>query len=306
MASGGRIAVVIPVFNERESLEALATRLDETLAGLDRPSEVVFVDDGSTDGSLDYLRTLAERPGRRVVALSRNAGQHAAVWAGLSVARGEIVVTLDADLQNPPEEIPSLVRAMEEGGFDLVGSVRRTRRDSPARRANSALVNAATGLLVGARVSDWGCMLRAYRRDVVDRLLASGESPLFIPAQAFRYARNPDGDRGGPRRARRRAVEVPPRRADRAGAPVRGVVPPLPGAGDRGDRRGGGLRRRRSLGLLRPPRRGGPCGWRSFRRLRCGIGVPAVGRAVARRRHTDAPAEGIIRTVFETPARTAP
>jgi len=184
--------VVIPVFNEAENLPALLPRLLPVMDGLGRPYEVIFVDDGSRDLTLSVLRGfVAERPGTvRVLELSRNFGQHPAILAAFQRARGSVVVTLDADLQNPPEEIPRLLAKIDEG-FDVVGGIRRNRQDSWFRRAASRLVNRVTGAITGMRLSDYGCMLRAYGRDVVDEINACEENATFIPALAQSFSRRP-------------------------------------------------------------------------------------------------------------------
>jgi undecaprenyl-phosphate 4-deoxy-4-formamido-L-arabinose transferase len=182
------LSVVIPVFNEEENLPELLDRLTATLVPLGKTYEIVLVNDGSRDGSLAFLRDASARdPHLVVVDFNRNYGQHAAVFAGFESSRGEIVVTLDADLQNPPEEIPKLVAKMEEG-FDVVGSVRVHRRDSLLRRAASRVINRLTVLSTGAQLSDYGCMLRAYRRPVVDLLASSREISTFIPVLADQFA----------------------------------------------------------------------------------------------------------------------
>ncbi len=183
------ISVVVPVYNEEENLPHLLPRLQKAMGSMGRPYEIIFVDDGSRDRSLEILKGFVGSPGVRVVELTRNYGQHPALFSGFSIVRGEIVVTIDADLQNPPEEIPRLVRTMEEGGYEVVGSVRMQRRDSLFRTIPSRLVNAATRRITGVRMSDWGCMLRAYRRDVVNRMVASQEHSTFIPALATLYAK---------------------------------------------------------------------------------------------------------------------
>jgi len=184
--------VVIPVFNEEENLPALLPRLLPVLDGLGRPYEVLFVDDGSRDESLPILRSFVDaHPGRvRVLELSRNFGQHPAILAAFQRARGKVVVTLDADLQNPPEEIPKLLARIDEG-YDVVGGVRLRRRDSWFRRAASRLVNRVTGAITGMRLSDYGCMLRAYSRDVVNEINACEENATFIPALAQSFSRRP-------------------------------------------------------------------------------------------------------------------
>jgi undecaprenyl-phosphate 4-deoxy-4-formamido-L-arabinose transferase len=188
-----RVSAVVPVFNEAPNLPELNDRLTRALEGVGRGWEIIYVDDGSTDNSLELLLGFAAREPRvRVVEFNRNYGQHAAVFAGLATSRGDIVVTLDADLQNPPEEIPRLVAKMDEG-FDVVGTRRRGRRDPLFRRMASRLVNWITRKSAGSRASamtDYGCMLRAYRRGVVEQLGRCREISSFIPVLAMLYARN--------------------------------------------------------------------------------------------------------------------
>lgn len=186
------ISVVIPVYNEQENLPALLPRLLPVLDGLGRPYEVLFVDDGSRDGSLSILRSFVDaHPGKiRALELSRNFGQHPAILAAFQRARGRVVVTLDADLQNPPEEIPKLLARIDEG-YDVVGGIRRQRKDSWFRRAASRLVNRVTGAITGMRLSDYGCMMRAYSRDVVNEINACEENATFIPALAQSFSRRP-------------------------------------------------------------------------------------------------------------------
>ena len=182
------LSIVIPVFNEAQSLVALHQRLARTLEKIGRPHEIIFVDDGSRDESADVLRTLRERDAAvRVIRFNRNYGQHAALLAGMERARGEIIVTLDGDLQNPPEEIPRLLAALE-GGADVVGGRRLSRRDAWGRRAASWLVNHATSAAIGVRLRDYGCMLRAYRRSVIDRILAFRGTRRYIPVLAAAFA----------------------------------------------------------------------------------------------------------------------
>jgi len=182
--------VVIPVFNEEDNLAALIGRLQPVLRSLGRPYEIVMIDDGSRDGSLAILKDLVrENPELRVVELTRNYGQHAAIMAGFSIVRGDIVVTLDADLQNPPEEIPRLVAEMENGGYDVVGTIRRRRRDSAFRLGASRLINIVARRITGVHMTDWGCMLRAYRRPVVERMRECHEHATFIPALATVFAK---------------------------------------------------------------------------------------------------------------------
>jgi undecaprenyl-phosphate 4-deoxy-4-formamido-L-arabinose transferase len=190
-AEPGKVSVVIPVYNEEANLPALLPRLLPVMEGLGRPWEVVFVDDGSRDRSLEILKEdAASHPGVKVVELVRNAGQHMAIMAAFTATDGEYVITLDADLQNPPEEIPKLVAEMDRG-HDVVGTIRAKRKDTFFRKAASRLVNRTTAAITGMKLNDYGCMLRGYHRDVVDVMNASEEVSTFIPALAQQYARRP-------------------------------------------------------------------------------------------------------------------
>jgi undecaprenyl-phosphate 4-deoxy-4-formamido-L-arabinose transferase len=179
------ISVVIPVFNEEDNLLELGERLIRTLTAMGRSFEIIFVDDGSTDGSWELLTDLNDRYPRNIRALQfhRNFGQHQAIFAGFQAARGQVMVTLDADLQNPPEEIPRLVAKLDEG-YDTVGGWRENRQDSIFRRLPSQLVNTVMSRVTGVKLRDYGCMLRAYRRSVVDSINQCQESSSFIPALA--------------------------------------------------------------------------------------------------------------------------
>jgi undecaprenyl-phosphate 4-deoxy-4-formamido-L-arabinose transferase len=186
------ISVVIPIYNEQGGLPALFARLYPALDALGRTYELVLIDDGSRDGSLELLRAQFEqRPDvTRVVVLAANFGQHMAIMAGFKHARGQIVVTLDADLQNPPEEIHKLLAKMTEG-YDYVGSYRHERHDTLFRRSASRAMNVLRERITRIRMTDQGCMLRAYGRNVIDAIVSSQESTTFIPALAFLYARRP-------------------------------------------------------------------------------------------------------------------
>jgi len=183
------ISVVIPVFNEEDNLLELGERLIRTLTAMGRPFEIIFVDDGSTDGSWELLSDLNDRYPQQIRALQfhRNFGQHQAIFAGFQAARGQVMVTLDADLQNPPEEIPRLVAKLDEG-YDTVGGWRENRQDSIFRRLPSHLVNHVMSRVTGVKLRDYGCMLRAYRRSVVDSINQCHESSSFIPALANLFA----------------------------------------------------------------------------------------------------------------------
>ncbi|MGH8013607.1 MAG: glycosyltransferase [Candidatus Binataceae bacterium] len=196
------VSIVIPVFNEAANLPALWERLKPVITGLQREYEVIFVDDGSNDDSLKILRELAQDDACvRVIELARNFGQHSALLAGFRQARGDIVVTLDADLQNPPEEIPKLVAAIDAGN-DVVGGWREDRQDPPYRRFASRMHNRVTSLIVGVPMHDYGCMLRAYRRHIIETVVECDEKAAFVPALANSFAK--------------RVAEIPVEHAQRA------------------------------------------------------------------------------------------
>ncbi len=189
MNSSNMISLVIPVYNEENNIAALMGRLLPVMKGMGAPYEIIFIDDGSTDRSLEILKGFASYPEIKVLELTRNYGQHAAIMAGFFLVKGDIVVTLDADLQNPPEEIPRLVTTMEKEDVDVVGTIRRSRRDSAFRIIPSKLINIITRKITGVKMKDWGCMLRAYRRPVVDRMIACHEHATFIPALATYFGK---------------------------------------------------------------------------------------------------------------------
>lgn len=192
MSATPEISVVIPVYNEEQCLPALFARLYRTLDGLGRPYEIIFTNDGSRDRSLALLKDRhALRPDvTRVINFNANYGQHMAVMAGFENARGSIIVSLDADLQNPPEEIPLLLELIDRG-HDYVGGYRLNRQDTFFRTAASRLINFVRERMTDIRMTDQGCMLRAYRRDVVDAVVNSGAINTFIPALAYTLSSNP-------------------------------------------------------------------------------------------------------------------
>jgi len=179
------LSVVIPVYDEAESLGPLFAELGPALAALDRPAEVVAVDDGSTDGSFERLVALAHGDPRiRIVRLARNYGQTAALAAGIEHARAPVIVSLDADLQNDPADIPRLL-AVLDGGVDVVNGWRSPRRDPwLTRRLPSQIANRLISLVTGTRLHDYGCTLRAMRAPVAKELRLYGELHRFIPALA--------------------------------------------------------------------------------------------------------------------------
>jgi undecaprenyl-phosphate 4-deoxy-4-formamido-L-arabinose transferase len=186
------VSVVIPVYNEAENLRPLFDRLMATMDALGKPFEVLFTDDGSRDGSRDILVGMHNaRPDHvRVILLRRNSGQHQAIMAAFERARGDVVVTLDADLQNPPEEIPKLIAAIEQG-HDVAGGYRAERQDSILRTLPSRIINHLRAATTGIEMKDHGCMLRAYRAEIVQQIVTSRESAIYIPALAQHFAAHP-------------------------------------------------------------------------------------------------------------------
>ena len=186
------ISVVIPVYNEEEGLPFLFERLYPALDALGRTYEVVFVDDGSRDRSVAVLREqFQRRPDvTRVVVLARNAGQHLAILAAFQQTRGRYVITLDADLQNPPEEIARIVAAMDTGA-DYVGTVRVSRQDVLWRKAASRFLNRLREGTTSIHITDQGCMLRGYDRSVIDAVNRCSEVSTYVPALAYTFARHP-------------------------------------------------------------------------------------------------------------------
>ncbi|NKI74667.1 undecaprenyl-phosphate 4-deoxy-4-formamido-L-arabinose transferase [Dickeya sp. CFBP 2040] len=190
MEAINKVSVVIPVFNEQESLPELIRRTTTACEQLSQDYEILLVDDGSSDNSAALLTEAAQAPGSHVVAviLNRNYGQHSAIMAGFSHVSGDLIITLDADLQNPPEEIPRLVSAAEQG-YDVVGTIRENRQDSWFRKTASRMINHLIQRTTGKAMNDYGCMLRAYRRHIIDAMLHCHERSTFIPILANTFAR---------------------------------------------------------------------------------------------------------------------
>ena len=185
------VSVVVPVFNEEGCLQELIDRTLKVLDSTGRKFEFILIDDGSRDGSAEIMKNASRKRPDEVISciLNRNYGQHSAIMAGFSLVRGDLVITLDADLQNPPEEIPNLIAAAERGN-DVVGTVRQNRQDSLFRRTASKIVNMVAQKATGVKMNDYGCMLRAYRRHVVDAMLQCNERSTFIPVLGNSFARN--------------------------------------------------------------------------------------------------------------------
>ncbi len=185
------LSIVIPVYNEESNLAPLMERLYPVIQGTGKSFEIIFINDGSSDRSLELLRNIVEDyPGVKVIEFNGNFGQHMAILAAFEMSQGEIVITMDADLQNPPEEIPRLITEIEKG-HDVVGTIRQKRQDSLFRRLASRIVNITTNKMTGMRMNDYGCMLRAYHRYVVDNINRCRETTTFIPALAQTFASNP-------------------------------------------------------------------------------------------------------------------
>jgi undecaprenyl-phosphate 4-deoxy-4-formamido-L-arabinose transferase len=186
------LSVVIPVYNEELNLPTLFTRLYPVLDGLGRKYEIIFTNDGSHDRSIELLKAQhAARPDvTRVIDFNANYGQHMAIMAAFERVRGDVIITLDADLQNPPEEIPKLLEKMA-AGHDYVGGYRLNRQDSFFRTYASKVINFVREKTTSIEMTDQGCMLRAYSRQVIDAIVRSGAINTFIPALAYSFASNP-------------------------------------------------------------------------------------------------------------------
>ncbi|MCA1600424.1 MAG: glycosyltransferase family 2 protein [Acidobacteria bacterium] len=184
-AEAPEISVFLPVYNEEPNLLPLHAKLDEALAKLGRSAEIIYVDDGSTDGSLRVLREVAERDGRvRVVALKRNYGQTAAMAAGIDAAHGEVLIPMDADLQNDPADIIRLLDKLDEG-YDVVSGWRKNRQDKLiTRKIPSMIANRLISWIGGVPLHDYGCSLKAYRREALQDVRLYGEMHRFIPIYA--------------------------------------------------------------------------------------------------------------------------
>lgn len=187
-----KISLVIPVYNEEDNLPELFRRLLPVMESLERSYEIILINDGSKDSSLPLmLREQKSHPQTvRVIDFNGNFGQHTAILAGFKSAKGQSIITLDADLQNPPEEIPKLISHLDEG-HDVVGTVRKKRKDSFFRRYASKIVNKIMNKVTGFSIHDYGCMLRGYSREIIDIINECGEVSTFIPALAQKFAVNP-------------------------------------------------------------------------------------------------------------------
>lgn len=186
------VSVVVPVYNEDGCLRELIDRSLQSLRSIPgKKFELILVDDGSRDQSAEIIAEYASANPDEVIGciLNRNYGQHSAIMAGFSLVRGDLVITIDADLQNPPEEFPRLVEAAEQGN-DVVGTVRQNRQDTLFRRMASKVVNNVARKTTGVDMHDYGCMLRAYRRHIVEAMKKCNERSTFIPILGNSFARN--------------------------------------------------------------------------------------------------------------------
>jgi undecaprenyl-phosphate 4-deoxy-4-formamido-L-arabinose transferase len=186
------LSVIVPVYNEEQGLHTLFDRLYPALDKLGISYEIIFINDGSRDRSAAILREqFQKRPDvTRVVLFNGNFGQHMAIMAGFENCRGQRIVTLDADLQNPPEEIGKLLAKMDEG-HDYIGSIRKQRSDSWWRHVASRAMNNLRERITHIKMTDQGCMLRAYSRDIIDAINSCKEVNTFIPALAYTFAQHP-------------------------------------------------------------------------------------------------------------------
>ncbi len=179
------ISVIIPIFNEEGNIESLYRGLKSTLEELKKDYEIIFIDDGSSDRSFEVLDKISKGDAKvRVIGFKRNFGQTAAIAAGFDYAKGEILITMDGDLQNDPQDIPQLLKKIETG-YDIVSGWRKKRKDSLlTRRVPSKIANWIISTLTGVKLKDYGCTLKAYRREIVKHINLYGEMHRFIPALA--------------------------------------------------------------------------------------------------------------------------
>ena len=184
-------SVIIPVYNEEACLDELISRCLAACEKTGKTFEIIMIDDGSKDRFAEIITAAAAKYPNKIVGciLNRNYGQHAAIMAGFSLVITDLAITIDADLQNPPEEIPRLVEHADKGGYDVIGTIRANRKDSMFRKTASYVVNKVAQKATGVKMKDYGCMLRAYRRPVVDAMLACNERSTFIPVLGNSFAR---------------------------------------------------------------------------------------------------------------------
>ncbi|MFQ5750823.1 MAG: glycosyltransferase family 2 protein [bacterium] len=179
-----KISIVVPLFNEAESLTELHNQLTDVVCTLEKPVEILFIDDGSTDHSISVLTELHKKdPTVRVYQFRKNYGKSAALAMGFNKARGRIIVTIDADLQDDPGEIPNLIKKLQEG-YDLVSGWKKNRQDPFIKRQSSKLFNRITCLLTGLNIHDINCGLKVYKREVIESINVYGQLHRFLPVLA--------------------------------------------------------------------------------------------------------------------------
>lgn len=185
-----KISIIIPVYNEQENLSILIRRTIYVCSKLHIKYEIMIIDDGSYDQSPNILESEASKPNSSIIAifLNKNYGQHAAIMAGFAHSKGDLIITLDADLQNPPEEIPKLLYAAQKG-YDVIGTFRMNRQDNLFRKISSKIVNIAIQKILGNNMTDYGCMLRAYQKHIIDAIIKYNSHNVFIPIIANMFAK---------------------------------------------------------------------------------------------------------------------
>ena len=177
------------MYNEEQSLSALFAKLFPVMSNI--PHEVIFINDGSKDQSLSILQNEQKNNSHmKIIDMGENCGQHKAIMKGFEQCTGSLIITMDADLQNPPEEIPRIISEYKNG-HDVIGTIRIHRHDNLFRTTASRFVNRLTNMITGFHISDYGCMLRGYSRDIVKKMLGVKRDDVFIPALALKFARNP-------------------------------------------------------------------------------------------------------------------
>ena len=180
-----QVSVVIPLLNEEDSLQELAQRIQQAASSSNLSTEIIFIDDGSTDGSWQLLEQLAQsNPNIKAIRFRRNYGKSAALNVGFEAAQGDVIITMDADLQDDPAEIPELYKMTTEGGYDLVSGWKKKRHDPISKRIPSRFFNRVTQMMSGIKLHDFNCGLKAYRRDVVKSIEVFGEMHRYIPVIA--------------------------------------------------------------------------------------------------------------------------
>ncbi len=186
------LSIIVPVFNEEDCLQSFFKRIMPVMKDLGHPFEAIYINDGSSDKSFELLEEHhKDYPDQvKVIEFDQNYGQHMAILAGFEAMQGDVAINLDADLQNPPEEIPKLVDKIKEG-YDMVGSYRMGRKDHKWRHYGSRFANHVRGLITPLKMKDQGCMFRAYSRKIVQKICRGNERALFIPALGWKYAENP-------------------------------------------------------------------------------------------------------------------